>query len=476
MSRPFWFLDSRSLAFARILLGAVALYTFADLATDAAAFFGPNGTLPADIAWNGYSVKPWLFSLLFAFPQSMAPVVMMLALGIAGSLSLLLGFRGRISAFVAWWTFGSLAARNPLVLHAGDALFSILLLFSAFLPVDRHFRAGRKAAEPPILISNFSSTVWHAQVSVVYLAAGLVKVFTPSWYQGTHLTLLFKGTEIVTSFGRWLSHYPAVGWMGTITSLVFEFALGVLILCLPSSRQQLRLWLIAIAICFHLMIGLTLQVGLFPVLSLTALSTMLPPLFWDRLKRRHTEAAAQLPPVQATPFRRWQMGAAALVSAAVAWLGLGNAWPSLPQAPVFVAVGFHQLQWKNTWNVFADTPRVRRRLGLEAILRNGERIDLLEGKTLVPEKFNTLPSESDRFGGSRWRFLLIGNFANQSELRPLAVHYLRMVAAQHADNPALRGASWELVLYSAPIAQDGPLRITREVIAACTSPDQPAKP
>ena len=221
MSGPYWFLDSRSLGFFRIILGAVACYTFVELALDAAAFFGPQGTLPADLAWNGYSVKPWLFSLLFAFPESTAPVIAMLVLGIGGSLLLLFGLAGRVGSLFAWWAFGSLTARNPLVLHAGDSLLSIMLLFAAFLPVNRHFRLPRGTPEAPILISNFWSTVWTVQIVIVYLAAAVVKVVIPSWLDGSHLWLLFSGTELVTPVGRWLSQYPSAGWWGTATSLVF---------------------------------------------------------------------------------------------------------------------------------------------------------------------------------------------------------------------------------------------------------------
>ena len=96
----------------------------------------------------------------------------------------------------------------------------------------------------------------------------------------------------------------------------------------------------------------------------------------------------------------------------------------------------------------------------------------LEGRTLVGAKFESLPSESDRFGGARWRFLLFGNLVNRPQLRPLAVHFLRVKAAEHADNAVLRGAWWELVLYSAPLPREEPLRITWEVISTYQSPTE----
>lgn len=465
MNLPFWFLDSRSLSLFRILLGAVTLYTFAQLYGDAAAFFGGDGIVPPDFAWNGYTLIPWLFTLTFAAPESMALIVGLLAAGTIGALLLLIGRGARVGALLAWWAFGTLAARNPLVLHAGDSLLSIMLLFAAALPTSRHFCWPRKASQPPVVISNFATTLWIAQVGVVYLAAALVKVETPTWQDGSHLELLMRGTESVTAFGRWFGQFTTVVRIGTLGSLVFEFALGIFLLVLPAAWQRLRLWLLAGAIAFHLLIAMTLQVGLFPILSLTAISSFLPALFWERMKRGRVEATAfDLPPVAETVSRKWQVAAAIPVALAVAWIGIANANPAPPRPPVALIAVFHQLQWKNNWNVFAGTPQRKYRLGIEGVVKLGRRMDLLEGAVLVPKQFYTLPSESDRFGGSRWRFFLFGNLVNRPELRVLAPNFLRVIVAKEAGNLELDGVTWELVLYSAPRASSDPSQITREVI------------
>ena len=112
MRSPYWFLDSRSLGFFRILLGIVALYTFTQMASDAAAFFGPHGVLPADFAWSSYTNKPWLFGLLFVFPESMEPVIFTFVVAFAGAVLLLSGHAARVGALLAWWAYGSLCMRK----------------------------------------------------------------------------------------------------------------------------------------------------------------------------------------------------------------------------------------------------------------------------------------------------------------------------------------------------------------------------
>lgn len=467
MRSPYWFLDSRSLSLFRILLGLVALYHFGQLGADASDFFGPNGIVPADFVWNGYSIIPWLFTGLFAAPESMGLVIAIIVLGIAGSLLLLIGWGTRLGAVIAWLAVGTLAARNPLILHAGDSLIGVMLLFAIFLPLDRHFTLRRKTGKAtPLLVSNFWSTLWFIQIAVIYLSAAFVKVPVSSWRDGTHLELLLCGTECVTPLGHWLAQQTTLARISTWSSLVIEIALAVLLLALPSTWQRSRLWVVIMAIGLHLMIALTLQVGLFPVLSLAAITLFLPPLFWDRLKfRKNMEAIFRLPEVQDTPKRRWQNVAAIPVGIAIALIAIGNTNARFRYVPQPIGAIFHHLNWKNNWSVFADTPTRSNRLGVEITLKSGRKIDLLEGTTPVRAKFDDLPSESDRFGGSRWRFFLFGNVANREQYRPLAANYLQMLARKHADNPSLKGATWELVLYSAPIPRGSPPRLGRTVIA-----------
>lgn len=467
MRSPHWFIDSRSLSLFRILLGLVALYHFGQLAADAPEFFGPEGILSADFVWNGYSIKPWLFTGLFAAPESMGLVFTVLVLGIAGSLLLLIGWGTRAGAVLAWFAAGTLASRNPLILHAGDSLLGVMLLFAIFLPTDRHFALRRRSGETaPFLVSNFWSSLWFIQIAVVYLTAALVKVPVSTWRDGTHLELLLCGTECVTPMGHWLGQQTTLARISTWSSLVIEFALAVLLLALPSTWQRSRLWLIIMAIGLHLMIALTLQVGLFPILSLTAITLFLPPLFWDRLKfRKNMEANVPLPEAQYTPKRVWQSVAAILVGIPITLIAIGNMDARFRYVPESVTAIFHQLNWKNNWSVFADTPTQSYRLGVEITVPSGLKIDLFEGAIPIRAKFDELPSESDRFGGSRWRFFLFGNVANREPYRPLAVNYLRMLARKHADNPALKGATWELALYSAPIPRESPVRVSRTVIA-----------
>jgi len=460
---PYWFFDSRSLALFRILLGLTCLWSTLDLLPNLSWFVGSHAVLTAEAAWSGYTVKPWLFTLLFLFPGSDLAAWAVALIACGGAIMLAIGWRPRLGAFACWLAFGTIMARNPLTLHSGDSFMLLMLLFAMMLPIDRHFRIGAPSREP-VLVCNFASSLWLFQIAILYLNAGLAKAPVESWRDGTHLSLLLGGTEIPTAFGSWLGQFGTLNRIGTVSSLLLELALPILLLALPARWQRTRSALLLALVLFHATIGLTLQVGLFAMLSLSAASTLIPPLLWERLPAWSGGTRASLQP---SSHRLRQILGASALALLFTWQMVSFLYPQTFPFPKAISAALSQLRISQRWPVFVQTPYKRTRWAIELVSEKGARIDLLLGPRLLPQRFYELPSETERFGGARWRFLIFDQFVHRPATRPLIPRFLEMQARRLVDDPdTLENATLELVLYAQFIEESGSNQFYREVLGS----------
>jgi len=466
---PYWFFDSRSLSLFRVLLGFTSLWSILDYLSNITWFLGRHATVTAESVWLGYTVKPWLFSTLFLFPQSDLVAWLVALLGCLGAVALAIGWFPRVGALLCWFAFGTIMARNPLVLHSGDSFMMLMLLYAAILPAGRHLRFGA-SKRSPLIFCNFATTLWLIQIAILYLSAGLAKLPVESWRNGQHLALLLGGTEIPTPFGSWLGQFGFMNQWATIGSLILELALPVLVLALPACWQRLRLALVVVLLLFHAIIGLTLQVGLFGMLSITAAATLIPSLFWDGLKRlSNRDTPRTLPELAATRHPHRQMTGAGLLGLLFAWQALAALYPRAMPFPHPLNAALYQLQINQRWTVFAGTPTEQTRWGIELVSEDGARIDLRLGVALLPHRFHDLPSETERFGGSRWRFLILDQFIRRPATRQFIPRFLQIEARRMLDHPEqLQGQTLEFVLYRHPLDESN--RFYRSVLGRTTLP------
>ncbi len=290
-------IDSRSLALFRIGLGVCIFIDVLTRLNDVSVFYSDSGLYPRDLAFHrlhqtGWS--PYSFSFYFINGSSLFAFFLM-ALTTKFASNLIWGWRFRMGLVGLWALMVSLYYRNPWITHQGDVLMLCLLIWSFFLPlsatysIDSALTLSPEDETPEALIlvkqpsakpeiATLGTAAVMLQIVLMYLVTATLKNHAV-WRED--FTALFHALSIdyyVRPLGHWLLQFPELLKGLTATTLGIEFIAPVLIL-LPYA--PLRLLGIALLLALQTGIASTMNVGLFPVINMVALSLFLPSAFWN---------------------------------------------------------------------------------------------------------------------------------------------------------------------------------------------------
>ena len=295
LKRPF-VLDLRALALMRVAVAAVVLLDLAIRSTDLEAHYGNMGVLPVpalmDHAWT-----PYQFSLHAGTGLWQLEAVLFLVAAGAG-VALLLGHRTRLATVASWLLLVSLQNRNTIIGQGGDDLLRMLLFWGMFLPWGRVWSRDARGCPAPARLSYFSAATvaYVVQLALLYWCTALLKNGLEWTRDGTALYYAFSLDQLVLPGGRLLYPYPELLRLLTFgayfTELLLPFALFI-----PVGVRWWRLLVVGVLVVFHLIISLTLFVGLFFLVNWASIFGLLPPVALDWLARR---GAPHLP-----RLRRW---------------------------------------------------------------------------------------------------------------------------------------------------------------------------
>jgi hypothetical protein len=190
----------------------------------------------------------------------------LMMIAIVFAVCLVIGYRTRLATLVSWALYTSLLARNPLIGSGGEQVLRLLLFWSIFLPLDSD-------DEDPHL--SLAGVAFIAQVCAIYLFA-LVEKMDPIWltersavYYSLHLD------SFVTRLGAELRDMPALTRTFTAGTLALELV-GPLLAVSPVLTRPFRLFVPILFIGFHLGLGLTMRLGLFPWVCAAMWLALLP--------------------------------------------------------------------------------------------------------------------------------------------------------------------------------------------------------
>ncbi|MBO0697247.1 MAG: HTTM domain-containing protein, partial [Zavarzinella sp.] len=219
----------------------------------------------------------WRWSLLQILPATWGPPALA-GLWATVAVALVLGYRPRITALVAWVVAVSFVQGNLYQHNGGDQLKLFLLLMLVFLPSDgcwaiRRHPAARRGAGP-VLVQAWPLRLLMVQLALMYFMNGYYKAMGPQWVNGTVMTAVAANP----TWARFSpNHLPlpdemlrALTWATLAWELFFP-----LLVALPLTRRA-TLW---IGVAFHLGTLIHLELGLFPLIALCYYVPLVP---WER--------------------------------------------------------------------------------------------------------------------------------------------------------------------------------------------------
>ncbi len=247
----------------------LALVLLAQAALIAPAFFALyersgilQGVVRDGLARPGLPYLGWLIRTLGSVGVSEA--LILTATGIVYLLSLvalLVGWRTRIAAVVAWLTHLTLMMTANGTNYGVDSFGNIFLFYLIWIPsgsaLSLDLRAGRGAGEPTPT-ARLALRVIQLHLCMVYLAGGLFKASGEQWWNGDAIwrSLLLPEFRQLDFF--WLARHA---WLARVSGwMVLVVEIGYSIFVWP--RRTRRLWVIA-TVAMHLGIAIFMGFSVF---------------------------------------------------------------------------------------------------------------------------------------------------------------------------------------------------------------------
>lgn len=450
-------IDPRSLALFRIFLASAILIDIYSIARYLPDFYLDSGIMPRYLLnLEQYSHVPY-FHL---FVNWDSPIITALGLGLLAlfALLLLIGYATRIATIGCWLLVVSLQIRNPHILQSGDNLIKVLLFWAIFLPLDLRFSitALRQKFLDHRPVFSAASVAIYVQFIMIYYISALYKLREEKWWDGTYIQNTLVRIDFVNDFGIFLSQFPELTRILTYGSILLE-VVGPFLLFIPIYFGIVRTLVVASFIAFQLGLSISMVLGLFPLISITATIPFIPAWLWDKLKRSDSTEPSKVAPFDTKPYQSglkynivWQPIVSILILLVIVQCYSGyykNTAITKPMKRVLDIFGINQ-----HWLMFDRAADITFVIIAQAKLSDGSAIDLGNGKRITPELPKT-PKE--HYGYYRWRKYARDLYKeNLKKLRRPYLEYLkrRYYASSAPDAPTIR--SIELLAVGYKIVPD----------------------
>jgi len=406
-------IDARSLALFRILLALILLTDLAIRSQDLTAHYTDKGVLPRDLAradagaWSGYCGG---FPIYFLSGVARGQIVWMSVAAVAAMLLAVGCFTPLVTA-ASWLLLCSLHGRNPLVLNGGDDLLRMLLFWSIFLPLGRvgSVDASRWGKTGRNAVCSVATCAVLLQICLMYWMTVWFKLGDAAWREGSALLQTLSFDAYARPLAVRMRQWPApLVWLnyGTLALQVF----GPLLLFVPYKTTWFRTAVICAMTALHIAIELTLTVGLFSYVAISAWILVLPAEVWDRLTGASSAPVAgqqQAAPGAIRGFPR--IGKQALCAAALVYVVLANV-RSTGQAPLVrdwlqpLGNWGYRLGLDQHWAMFRHAAREDGWHVARADLTDGWQVDLVRSGAEVDWEKPENPA--GLYPNHRWRKLM----------------------------------------------------------------------
>jgi hypothetical protein len=448
-------IDYRALRLFRVGLALLVLGDLCARSVDLDAFYTDMGVFPRSLLQ-----VPGFRFCVHAMTGGVRGEQLLFILATACAFLLLIGIWPRLMAFSSWFLLASLDARNPLVLNHGDELLRIFLFWSIFVPLSGTGAARRRH------LSVFTAALT-LQVCFVYFFSALLKSDSAWRMSGTAVYSALSLEQLSTGLGRELLNWP--GLLRAATFFVYYLELlGPLALFVPWRNRRIREATIILFVAVHLGIAATLNLGLFPWVSILGWVLILPSETFDKFQRvirwglvASGQGDAGSGKGTAAPPMAIQALGAYLLAAVLIWnvrtlnLKAQEVVPTPLDAPLLLA------QLDQRWNMFAPFPNyVSGWFAAQAKLADGSQVDLLNsGRPFSWTRPETVAATYPDF---RWRKYLtnLGRPQFERYRRALAAFLRRQWDGAHPANMKVKRLTVYLVWQNKSLGENPPVVTT----------------
>jgi len=373
----FWLgeVSARPLGLFRIAFGLVLCKDAFYRLLTARLFYSESGLAPMSALRQGL-LRAERFSLMDATPSAGMATVF-LAVWLAVSVGLTLGWQTRWMSALNFVLILSVHERNPFVLTGADSVLRVLSFWALFLPLGRAYSLDARAL-PPASEHTFALPLRliQLQIVLVYLFTFLLKLPGVPWREGTALYYALQLRSLTLPTGDFLlAHAPPV-LLSALTYYTLLVEGGFLFFVyLPFYQPFLRGLGVILVALLHLGIAVMMSIPNFSLVMCVSYLLFLPA------------------PVAPLAGRRWprRLGRLALAGLLLPLMG-GVVWWNLaglerdekpfvpPPSGVMRGLVHYTGLWQ-FWGMFSPYPTpFDGWFRLEGQFQDGTRLDLLTGR------------------------------------------------------------------------------------------------
>ncbi len=280
--RNIFSLDFRSLAIFRIL---IALGLIVDLLVRLANledFYTDRGIVPRSATHVGLGqAKMWSLHTLSGQSDF---ILMLWIMQFIFAIMLLIGYRTRLATFLSWILFASIISRNMVISIGSEDLLRLMLFWGMFVPLNLAYSVDAKQSKFTLNskgILNSGTLAILFQIFLMYWWTAVLK-WHPRWLtEGSAIYYALALDQYVKPLGLHLREWP-MEYLAFLTKSILAFEIiGPFLFFITWKRGLFRLIGAFLFIFFHLMLGLTIDLGLFPFFCMAIWTITIPTTFWD---------------------------------------------------------------------------------------------------------------------------------------------------------------------------------------------------
>jgi len=280
-----WFrVDTRVLAIFRIFLGMICFWDV----------YRRYYLIDVFYSSAGIKLSPSLkyFSLLNSFQSPVSMKILFIVIMI-GCISLLLGYKTKLSHFIAMVGLISIHNYRLILENGGDMAFNSFIVWSFFLPLGKSISIdslickmnnNKSLSTEDLNIIQIPNLQKYFHFAYFGFLLQLIIIYTYNfinktggmWQDGTAVYHMYQLDTFLTPFGYWFKSIlnSVVNYILTNTTTVIESMSIFLIFPLFYTKWVRRIAFISF-MSFHLMIGISVSIGMFSWIMMIALIMLL---------------------------------------------------------------------------------------------------------------------------------------------------------------------------------------------------------